>query len=46
MNRLLTEELRQQQGREKQPSAGAIDSQSVKTTQKRGRCTALTVARK
>ena len=29
MNQLLREELRQQQGREKQPSAASIDSQSV-----------------
>ncbi len=36
MNRLLREELRQQQGREAQPSAASIDSQSVKTTQKSG----------
>ena len=34
INRLLREELRQQEGREKQPSAGSIDSQSVKTTGK------------
>ena len=34
INRLLREELRCQEGREKQPSAGAIDSQSVKTTGK------------
>ena len=46
INRLLREELRQQEGREKQPSAGAIDSQSVKTTGKRGRYTVLMEARK
>lgn len=46
MNQLLREELRQQQGRERQPSAASIDSQSVKTTGKRGRCTVLTVERK
>ena len=46
MNQVLREKLRQQQGREKQPSAASIDSQSVKTTQKRGRYTAWTVARK
>jgi transposase len=34
MNQLLREELRQQQGRERQPSAASIDSQSVKTTGK------------
>ncbi len=38
INQLLREELRQKQGRESQPSAAAIDSQSVKTTEKRGRC--------
>ena len=43
MNQVLREKLRQQQGREKQPSAASIDSQSVKTTQKRGRYTATTV---
>ncbi len=43
MNRRLREELRQQQGREAQPSAASIDSQSVKTTQKRGMCTVLMV---
>jgi putative transposase len=46
INRLLREELRQHEGREKQPSAGAIDSQSVKTTGKKGRYMALTVAKK
>ena len=46
MNQLLREELRQQQGREKQPSAASIDSQSVKTTQKRGKYTVLTVGNK
>lgn len=46
INRLLTEELRQQQGRESQPSAASIDSQSVKTTGKRGRYMALTVEKK
>lgn len=46
MNRLLREEVRQQQGRESQPSAASIDSQSVKTTQKKGKCTALTVLKK
>ena len=34
INRLLREELRQQEGRESHPSAASIDSQSVKTTGK------------
>lgn len=46
INRLLREELRQQQGRESHPSAASIDSQSVKTTGKRGKYMALTVERK
>ena len=46
INRLLRQELRCQEGRDKQPSAGAIDSQSVKTTGKRGRYMALTVEKK
>ena len=46
MNRLLREELRQKQGRESKPSAASIDSQSVKTTQKRGKCTVMMVAKK
>ena len=46
MNQLLREELRQQQGREKQPSAASIDSQSVKTTGKRGKYTASMVGKK
>ena len=36
INQYLREELRQKQGRESKPSAAAIDSQSVKTTEKRG----------
>ncbi|MDJ0649699.1 MAG: IS5 family transposase [Xenococcaceae cyanobacterium MO_188.B19] len=36
MNRRLREELRQQQGREAQPSAASIDSQSVKNDTKKG----------
>ena len=46
INRLLREQLRQQQGRESNPSAASIDSQSVKTTGKRGRYMALTVEKK
>jgi len=36
----LHSHLREQQGRNPEPSAAIIDSQSVKTTQKRGRYTA------
>ncbi|MBE9169276.1 IS5 family transposase [Pleurocapsales cyanobacterium LEGE 06147] len=36
INQQLREQLRQQQGRKRQPSAAAIDSQSVKTTDKKG----------
>ena len=46
LNQILREELRVQEGRERKPSAASVDSQSVKTTQKRGRCMALTGAKR
>ena len=45
LNDQLREQVRQQAGREAQPSAAIIDSQSVKTTQKGGHA-AMTRARK
>jgi putative transposase len=53
MNNALRQRLRQQEGRNSQPSAAICasqqrfaiaDSQSVKTTEKRGKCTDLMVA--
>lgn len=41
MNHSLRDQLRQQIGKLTQPTAVAADSQSVKTTEKRGRSTAL-----
>jgi putative transposase len=45
MNNALRRKVRQQEGREPQASAGSADSQSVKTTEKRGKSTALTGVR-
>jgi len=41
LNQALRDQVRQQLGKSPQPSAIAGDSQSVKTTEKRGRCTGL-----
>ena len=40
----LRREVRQSVGKQPQASAASLDSQSVKTTEKRGRCTASMVA--
>lgn len=44
LNHTLRDQVREKLGRSTQPTAIAADSQSVKTTEKRGRCTALMVA--
>jgi putative transposase len=44
INTALRQRLRQEQGRNPQPSAAIADSQSVKTTEKRGKCTDLMAA--
>lgn len=41
LNHALRDKVRQKVGKLTQPTASAADSQSVKTTQKRGMCTAL-----
>ena len=45
LNHKLRDQVRTQLGKSTQPTAIAADSQSVKTTEKRGRYTALTGAR-
>ncbi len=42
----IREQLRQELGRDEHSTVAIADSQSVKTTEKRGRSTAMTVARK
>jgi len=44
MNQALRQQVRQQAGKKAEPSVAIVDSQSVKTTEKRGKCTALMVA--
>lgn len=44
MNRTFYEQCRLQAGRDPAPNVLVVDSQSVKTTEKRGRYTAMTVA--
>ena len=44
LNQVLRERVRHQQGKSPQATAAIVDSQSVKTTEKRGNYTALTVA--
>ena len=44
LNHILRDRLREKMGRLAQPSGIASDSQSVKTTEKRGMCTALMAA--
>lgn len=44
LNHALREQVREKVGRSAQPTAIAADSQSVKTAQKRGMCTALMAA--
>ena len=46
LNDRLREQVRAQEGREKEPSLAIIDSQSVKTSDKGGRSGATTLVRK
>ena len=44
MNQVLRDQVRIKQGKAAQATAAIVDSQSVKTTEKKGRCMASTVA--
>ena len=44
MNQVLRDQVRMKQGKAAQATAAIIDSQSVKTTEKKGKCMASTVA--
>ena len=44
INQVLREQIRIKQGKSPQATAAIVDSQSVKTTEKKGRCMASTVA--
>lgn len=46
LNKVLREKLRVEEGRNSKPSAASIDSQSVKTTEKKGRYTDLMAEKK
>ena len=46
INRELRQSFRKSVGREPKPTAASVDSQSIKTTVKRGKCMALTEAKK
>lgn len=46
LNNILREKLRVEEGRNSKPSAASIDSQSVKTTEKKGRYTDLMAEKK